>query len=659
MENKRTKKGGGMDQLALVWDRPENLSGDYGHQGDIFRSLFENNPLPLWFYDIDSLEFLAVNDAAIAHYGFSLKEFLSMTVNDIRPSEDIGAFLDLPSRHEACMSRTITERHKKKDGTIITAEVTFHAIKFGTRNARFMLVNDITDRRIAEEALRRSEEKYRDLFENANDAIFIVDSDLRYRDVNKKAVELLGYSKKDFLAMKILDLLPPDQVPRAKAEMEKLKHHGSYEKFVGKLRTRDGRWLDVEVNSSAIVADGRIVGSRDIVRDITDRKRMEDELLRAQKLESIGLLAGGIAHDFNNLLTAMLGNITLAKMDARPGESVHERLTETEKAVSRAQDLTQQLLTFSKGGAPVMKTISLKEFINETVSFSLRGSKTLSIFFIPDDLWPVNADEGQLSQVFNNIVINANQAMPNGGKLRVFCSNDTIVENEVPSLPAGRYVKVTFADSGIGIPGEHMEKIFDPYFTTKNTGNGIGLATSYSIIKRHGGHISVESEVGNGATFHVYLPVSEQEAGRESPGERGSRGGAGRILIVDDEEMIRDVTAKILDKLGYESTSASDGQEALYLYGETKKNGKSFDAVIMDLTIPGGMGGKEATAKLLKMDPHAKVIVSSGYSKDSILGRFQEYGFVASVSKPYTIEKLSETVRKVMEGNRPGASFEL
>jgi PAS domain S-box-containing protein len=627
----------------------ENPGGPGSGQSALFRSLFENNPLPMWIYDVDTLEFLEVNDAAVHQYGFTRDEFLSMTVKDIRPPEEVAGLLDMLASRATGFTQAAAWTHRRKDGTLIDVEVTSHGLTGGARKARFVLVNDVTGRKRTEEALRRSEEKYRDLFENANDAIFIVDSGQRYLDVNKKAVELLGYSKEELLTMKILDLIPPEQAPRSAEEFEKLRDGGSYEKFVGKIRTKDGLWLDVEVSSSAIITDGRVTGSRDIMRNITDRKRMEEELLRAQKLESVGILAGGIAHDFNNLLTAILGNITLAKLDAPPGEGLRERLSEAEKATYRAQDLTQQLLTFSKGGAPVKKTVSIKDLIEESVSFSLRGSKTLCIYSIPDNLWPVEADEGQMSQVFNNLVINADQAMPDGGKLRIFCSNVALARDEVPSMPAGRYVKTLLADRGIGIPKEHIEKIFDPYFTTKQRGSGLGLATCYSIVKRHGGHIGVESELGAGAMFHVYLPASEWGCRKECADEVSAPRGAGRILVVDDEEMIRDVVRQMLSRQGYETACVSDGQEALQLYGEAKKTGKPFHAVLMDLTIPGGMGGREAMRKLAEIDPKAKVIVSSGYSNDPIMAQFRDYGFSGVVSKPFTIAKLSEVVQRVID----------
>lgn len=616
-----------------------------------YRSLFEGNPHPMWVYDSETLRFLAVNDAAITHYGYSAEEFLSMTIRDIRPVEDVPLLVETISTLGSGLRHTGKWRHRKKDGTLIDVEVMSHGIQFGAHPARFVLLNDVTQTQKTLEALRRSEEKYRDLFENANDAIFIVDSELRYLDVNNKAVELLGYSRDELLAMRILDLIPPEQVPRSSAEFEKLQNRGAYEKFVGKVRTKDGRWLDVEVSSSAILADGKVVGSRDIMRDITVRKKMEDDLLRAQKLESLGVLAGGLAHDFNNLLTAVLGNIMLAKMDSRPGDGRYERLDEAERASYRASDLTQQLLTFSRGGAPIKKTLALGGLIRDAATFSLRGSHSRCEMVFPEDLLPVEADEGQLNQVINNLVINAVQAMPEGGTIRISCENTELGADSGLPLPAGKYVKVSISDRGVGIPPEHLKKVFDPYFTTKEKGSGLGLATSYSIIKRHDGHITVESQPG-ATTFSFFLPVSVADVHPEPVVEHRSMRGAGRVLVVDDEAMIREVAAKILVSQGYEVESASDGQMALVHYAKARQQGRPFDVVILDLTIPGGLGGRETIKKLLEIDPQARAIVSSGYSNDPIMARFSEYGFKGVAAKPYTIKTLSQAVYDVMHVER-------
>ena len=507
---------------------------------------------------------------------------------------------------------------------------------------------DITERNYAEEAQRESEQKYRDLFENANDAIFIVDADLNYTDVNKRAVELFGFSKEEILGMNILNVIPPGQKPRSQKELEKLKDKKSYDKFVGKMKVKDGRWLDVEVSSSPIIRGEKVVGSRDIVRDITERKKLEEELIKREKLESLGVLAGGLAHDFNNLLTGILGNISLAKMHADPTGKIFARLTEAEKASLRARDLTQQLLTFSRGGAPIKETVNIGELIRETAAFSLSGSEVRCIYEISDDLLPVEVDAGQMSQVINNLVINANQAMPEGGTITIACQNVSLETENRFSLAQGNYIKITIKDQGSGIREEHFNKIFDPYFTTKQKGSGLGLASAYSIVRKHNGHITVESTLGSGTSFHIYLPASEKEILPGKIKRESFLTGKGKILIVDDEEIVREVTGEMLRTMGYDVEFANDGEVAVRLYKEAQHAKAPFHVVIMDLTIPGGTGGKEAMAKLLETDPNVKAIVSSGYSQDPVMAHFRDYGFSGVVSKPYKLLELGKTLHHVL-----------
>ncbi|HEY6012020.1 MAG TPA: PAS domain S-box protein, partial [Nitrospirota bacterium] len=632
-----------------------------------------------------------------------------------------------------------------------------------------------TENDLSEEALREAAEKYRDLFENANDAIFIVDADLHYVDVNKRATELYGYSREEFLRMSILDVIPPEQRPRSDDEFNKLRNHGTYEKFTGRMRTKDGRWMDIEVNSSAIIRNGKVVGSRDIVRDVTERKRAEDalrasqnflqtvietepecvkllnadgallmmnrsglnmieaesldqvrgtsiydliapayrdafkanvksvfegksgilefdmiglkgrqlhlethavplrnenneisallgvtrditerkkleeELIKAQKLESVGLLAGGIAHDFNNLLTAILGNISLAKMQVSTVHKAFARLEEAEKASLRARDLTQQLLTFARGGAPVRKTTSIIDVIREASQFALRGSAVSCTIIVPDDLRPVEVDEGQMSQVIHNLIINADHSMPAGGIITITGENVFISGKDALPLPEGEYVHIAVRDQGMGIEKELLPRIFDPYFTTKRTGSGLGLATTYSIMKRHDGHISVESEVGVGTTFHLYLPASHKKLAAKAAGEQPIIPGEGTILVMDDEEMVRMVVIDMLSSLGYAVVTAADGADAIDLYAKARSAGKRFDAVIMDLTVPGGMGGKEAIKKLIEIDPAVKALVSSGYSNDPIMAEHEKYGFAGVIAKPYTMANLREAIGKALQ----------
>jgi PAS domain S-box-containing protein len=507
---------------------------------------------------------------------------------------------------------------------------------------------DITERKRAEDARSESEEKYRDLFENANDAILVVDADLNYVDVNKKTVELFGYSREEILNMNILDFIPPEQKPRSEKEFVKLKNKESYDKFVGKLRTKEGKWLDVEVSSSPIIKDGKTIGSRDIVRDITDRKRLEEEFLKREKLESLGVLAGGIAHDFNNLLTGILGNISLAKMLTEPAGKVYARLAEAEKASLRTRDLTRQLLTFSRGGAPVKAAVNIGELIKETAAFSLSGSDVKCSYKIADNLWPAEIDTGQISQVINNLIINADQAMPEGGTITIECENVMLEPDNTFLLHAGRYVRVDIQDRGTGIREEHLSKIFDPYFTTKQKGSGLGLASAYSIVQRHNGRMTVESTLGSGTTFHVYLPAAESEKMEEDVRRDMLTRGKGKILVVDDEAIVREVAGEMLRTMGYEVAYANDGNEAIMRYMQARQAAKPFRAVILDLTMPGGMGGKETMEKLREIDPQVKTIVSSGYSQDEVMANFRDFGFLGVVSKPYKPAELSKTLHEVL-----------
>jgi two-component system cell cycle sensor histidine kinase/response regulator CckA len=417
---------------------------------------------------------------------------------------------------------------------------------------------------------------------------------------------------------------------------------------------RDGTEKTV-AHSGAPIRDeeGRTVGAVVVFRDITVQQKMEEELQKSSRLESIGILAGGIAHDFNNILTGIMGNITVAKLFLDPKGKAFERLTRAEEASLRAQDLTRQLLTFARGGEPVPKAVSVAKLIKDAAAFAVRGSNVLCEFSLPDDLWPAEVDAGQISQVFNNLVMNAREAMPNGGITEVFAENLTLgpqTGNQVPPLPDGKYIRISVRDRGIGIPEEHLPRVFDPYFTTKTGGRGLGLATCYSIVKKHHGHITLESEPGAGTAFHVYLPACKKEIAAGETAEACSLDCTGRILIMDDEEIVRDVASAMLEHIGYAVEVAADGAKAIELYTRARNAGAPFDAVIMDLTVPGGMGGKEAAERLVEVDSDARIIVSSGYSDDPVMSNFREHGFHGIVVKPYRLEELREVVHKVLTG---------
>ena len=393
-----------------------------------------------------------------------------------------------------------------------------------------------------------------------------------------------------------------------------------------------------------------VVGVVAVFRDITEKKRIEEELRKIQKLESLGILAGGIAHDFNNILVSIIGGLSLLKLYTKPEDKSFEMLTMVEKSAFQAGDLARQLLTFSKGGNPVKKVCSIEKVLKEAVNFSLRGSKAKCTFSIADELWLVEIDEGQISQVLNNLIINADQAMPKGGVIQVSAGNVSIGQNDGLPLKEGRYVKVCVMDEGTGIPREYLSKIFDPYFTTKSMGSGLGLAISFSIIKRHGGYITVESEIGTGTTLSFYLPASQKDVKKEIL-KRKIYFNTGKILILEDEDTVRKVAGQMLTYLGYEVEFAKEGIKAIELYKKAKDSKRPFDVVIMDITIPGGMGGEEAVWKLREIDPEVKAIVSSGYSNSPVMTEYEWFGFNEVIAKPYEINDLSETIYRVIKGH--------
>jgi two-component system, cell cycle sensor histidine kinase and response regulator CckA len=514
------------------------------------------------------------------------------------------------------------------------------------------------ERKKVEEALRQSEKRYRALFEATGTAILVVEDNGTILLANAEFENLSGCSKQDLEGKRSWRefVLQSDREP--------VFRHDQWHQPAGseavpstqelKFIDRFGNVKHIFMTTAKIPETGSHVVS---LIDITRRKKMEEELLRVRQLESIGVLAGGLAHDFNNNLTAILGNISLARIYSNPGDKVLAKLNEAEKGAIRAQELTRQLLTFSKGGAPVKQTTSMGELLRDTVNFSLAGSKAKCRFRIPEDLWPVEADEGKMSQVINNLIVNADQAMPSGGLIELLAENVCILsECARPGLPLrdGRYVKFSIRDHGTGIPSEHLPRIFDPFFTTKPKGSGLGLAIAYSIVDRHDGHIAVESIPGNGTTFDIYLPASSREFRPKPLVDEHVWCGTGKILVMDDEEIIRELSRDMLTALGYVGDFVKEGGEAVEFYQKALNEGTPYDAVIMDLTVPGGMGGKEAVEKILIIDPDVKAIVSSGYANDPIMADFRKYGFIGVVPKPYRISDLSRTLRQVIGKNACG-----
>lgn len=412
---------------------------------------------------------------------------------------------------------------------------------------------------------------------------------------------------------------------------------------------KDGKTFPVSVYSSSIVKNGQVVGFRGVAIDMTKRLLEEERIRRAHNLESLGILAGGIAHDFNNVLTGVIGNLAMLDMTLDKNSDPHQLVQKCVAAADRTRNLAQQLLTFAKGGAPVKKACQLEPLINETIDLSLHGSKTKPELRLADKLYPVHIDRGQIGQVLQNIILNGDQAMPEGGTLIVLAKNVTIEKNASLPLDPGDYVEVAITDQGIGMSQSLTDKIFEPYFSTKSSGHGLGLAISYSIIKKHGGYIAADSQQNVGTTITFYLPASNEHAASEIKKLQDIPHGSGRILLMDDEQMIQDVVSRMLESLGYEVETSDDGEAALRKYQEAMSSGTDFDMVIVDLTIPGAMGGLEAIDKFLEMDPMAKVVISSGYANDSAMTNFADHGFVGVIQKPVALKELAKLVKSLVE----------
>jgi len=546
-------------------------------------------------------------------------------------------------------SYTYESPAKNADGSISWFQIIVTAMRDekGEINSALELIIPITEFKMTQEALRKSEEEYRTLFELTLSPIIVLNSDGTILQINQAGVDMLGYDKADELIGKpIVDIcFDKNQVAMLANEMRNKGYLKSSElDFIKK----DGSIANTLISVRARYNEnGEITRYEGFYSDITERRRTEQELMKIQKLESLGIFAGGIAHDLNNILTPILGNISLARIQ-KDYDKIAERLLEAEKATLMARDLTQQLLTFSKGGAPIKRPTSISHILKDSVNFALRGTDVRPEISIPNDLWAVDIDEGQISQVITNIILNADQAMPDGGIIEIRAENVFINEDSLP-LKNGEYVKITIKDHGIGIPEKYLSKIFDPYWTTKKTGSGLGLATSYSIIRNHDGYIDVESQIGVGSTFYIYLPaLSEMILTEKEELVYEPIMGKGNILLMDNDDMVRELATKMLETAGYSVTKANDGGEAIRLYREAMESGHPYDVVILDLTVPGGMGGKEAMKFLLKTDPNIKAIASSGYSNDSIMSEYKKYGFTAVIAKPYKVRELSEIVSKVI-----------
>ncbi|MGD8471396.1 MAG: ATP-binding protein [Desulfobacteraceae bacterium] len=503
-------------------------------------------------------------------------------------------------------------------------------------------------------SLIESEEKFRLLMELTTDGVLVV-QDGKIKEVNYYLAKMCGYTIDELLDTDLASFFHADNIETIETIYEKpLKDDNVLAVHDLTLMCKNGHRIEVEVIAGRFIFQNK-PSNLLVVRDISDRSKSDRELERTRQLESIAALSGGIAHDYNNLLTAIIGNISLAQTYLDPDDKVFLLLSQALTASKTAKDLTQKLITFSKGGSPDKKVASVASLVKNATEFTLSGSNLKANFNFPDNLWPVEVDKRQIGQAIHNVIMNAREAMPEGGLLEVSAENVTS-DDDLSNLRNGKYVKISIVDFGIGIAQKNLEKIFNPYFSTKKMGSkkgtGLGLSICHSIIRKHGGNVTVESKYRRGTTFHIYLP----SANGKSPDQRTTDTaeqeipvfGEGRILVMDDEAMIRKLAGELLSYLGYEVEFALDGAEAIKRYKKAMGSKKPFDAVILDLTVKGGMGGKETIQRLVKIDPQVVAILSSGYCNDPGITDFGRYGFSGVVTKPYTMSELGERLNQVV-----------
>lgn len=612
------------------------------------RLLFHQSPVGIFYYDRDFI---------ITHCNDRFVEMLKSTREKLT-NFDLKSIID--RRIERCIQAPLNGEEGLYEGPYISTTSGATIIMSMKTETRYNeqgeiaggagIIEDITARKAAEDALIESEKRFRELMEKSPLAmvVFNESGDIIFR--NRRVIDLFGYTEDEIPTIDICwQKVFPDEEQRetvkrdmASALEKAVKDGKEVKSYEWKVTCKNGYVRDVEFRILP-VGMYRFV----IMNDVTRQRKTEDEILKAKKIESVGILAGGIAHDFNNILTAIVGNISLAKHNVEGNDRVMEILTMAERASFRAKDLTRQLLTFSRGGAPVKKTTSIEGLLRDTVSFVLSGSNIKSEFVIDADLRNADVDEGQISQVIHNLVLNARQSMPNEGIVRIEAENFYNDGDAIP-LIKGNYLRIAIKDQGMGINEHIFPNIFDPFFTTREKGSGLGLSVTYSIVKRHGGYIDVESRPGKGTAFTVYLPATESKAEKIASEDRNMAAGGGRILVMDDDEMVLDVSRKMLQHLSYRVSTAASGDEAVEKYRSALESEEPFDCVIMDLTIPGGMGGEKAIQKLKELDPHVRAIVSSGYSNDPVMSKYLDYGFLGVATKPFRLEDLESVISRVL-----------
>jgi len=622
--------------------------------GELFKLLIENLPIGVMIVDMNK-KIVNINPEALKLVGCDKSEVIGEFCHKIVCVSDEWncPILDKKMDLNNFECEIIREDGLKK--TILKNVV---RIEIDGKSHLLEAFLDIGELKEIEKELISEKNKAQNYLDIAGVIIIALDRDGNVTMINKRGCSIIGCQQEEIVGKNWFDnFIPESMCASLKKYFMNLMESKDDDKFQtgfvyeNKILTVGGEERLIKwYNTLVCDENNKIIGTLSSGDDITLSKKLEEDLLKSKKLESVSLLAGGIAHDFNNLLTAIMGNIGLALLDAdKINESLFMYLKNAEKASNQAKGLAQQLLTFSRGGMPVKKAVNISELITESVKFCLKGRNIKCEFFFDEDIYAVEADQTQISQVIQNLIINAMQAMPGGGNISIGCKNIVIEPDNIFQLKQGKYVHISVCDNGSGIDEGDLDKIFDPYFTTKVHGSGLGLATCYSIIKKHGGSITAESVFGEGTEFHIYLPASEKfvccQVKSSTEKDSVSFSAKGRVLIMDDEEIVRQVLGCMLSKIGYVPEFAVNGEQAIEKYKEAYLKSDPFHLVIMDLTIPGGMGGKETVEKLRSFDPCLKAIVSSGYSNDPIMANYKQFGFDGVVPKPIIYNQLCDSLK--------------
>jgi two-component system, cell cycle sensor histidine kinase and response regulator CckA len=625
-----------------------------------YRLLFRSNPQPMWVFDLETLRFLAVNDAAVRHYGYTAEEFLGMTILDVRPDEEVPRLLEELKIRGGVQELPKVWRHRRRDGSIIDVEISSHTVMFDGRPASLVLAHDVTEERAALAELRESEARYRRFFEDDLTGDFIGRADGVILACNQSFAGMFGFADAAAATGTNAAALFPEGATFASL-LGQLSERGKLRLVELTLQRVDGTPVHVICNLVGSYDEaGSLLELRGYLFDITERKVLEHRLAQAQKMEVVGRLAGGIAHDFNNLLTVIRGNAHAIRND---GDDTAEYVAEIDHAATRAAELTHRLLAFSRQQVLSPRVIDLNVTIGDMHRMLQRvlGETVRLHLDLADELWPVRVDPGQLQQVLMNLAVNARDAMPGGGTLVIATRRHSVrtvadearVSGESPLSP-GAYVELVVSDTGQGMARDVRERIFEPFFTTKDRGRGtgLGLATVYGIVTQSGGQVRVESEPGMGSSFRVLLPrvAAEEAAGAASAGASSEQtGGTETVLVVEDEKAVRSVVALALRSRGYHVLEASDGPEALAL---CESYHGTIDLLVTDVIMP-EMGGAELQQRLSAMRPHMHVLFMSGYTADAIDSEGIRARGMAFLQKPFTPGDLLTLVRAVIDGRGP------